>query len=97
MDIRQAGAVSRLLGRSELIAALAALLLGVAGGHCGLPRWDFSPAHLSQSRLATPTDQLVVNGKHAQRCDAAGIALSRQAGDGRLTRAASNALTADPL
>ncbi|KZS84932.1 MULTISPECIES: hypothetical protein [Mycobacterium] len=74
MDIRQAGAASRLLGRAALIAALAALLLGVAGGHCGLPRWDFAPAHLSQSRpatLATPTAQLVVDGQHAQRSDAA--------------------------
>lgn len=71
VDIRQAGPVSRLLGRSALIAALAALLLGVVGGHCGLPRWEFSPAHPSQSRLATPTDQLVINGKHAQRSDAA--------------------------
>ncbi|WP_456320260.1 putative copper homeostasis (lipo)protein LpqS [Mycobacterium ostraviense] len=61
----------RLLGRAALIAAPAALLLGAAGGHCGLPRWDFSAAHLSRSRPATPTDQLVVNGQHAQRSDAA--------------------------
>ncbi|VBA46053.1 Lipoprotein LpqS [Mycobacterium attenuatum] len=70
VDIRQTGAVSRLLGRSALVAVLAALLLGVAGVHCGLPRWDFHPAQLSPSLPAAPADQLMINGEHALRSDA---------------------------